>query len=147
MSQFYAKTWLPHNFRIRPFTFSVDQLIKFVADVTIQVAQLQVRYANPSQDAIDKKSSLCRKGSEAGKNHLGVDITEISLFDAIGQLRPSAPSASKPKTYLAKGETSFKFTSSTKAVKPSAILKSLSLTGSANKVVLKQPIASKQDPQ
>ena len=50
-------------------------------------------------------SSLRRRVSEAAKNHLGVDITGISLFDAIiGQLHPSAPSASKPKAPLAKGK-------------------------------------------
>ena len=94
--------------------------------MAIQVAQPQVCYANPNQDAIDKKSSLCRRVSEAAKNHLGVNITGISRFDAIGQLRLSAPPASKPKTSLTKGETSSKFTSSTKITKPSAILKSLS---------------------
>ena len=34
---------------------------------------------NPNQDAIDKKSSLCRRVSEAAKNHLGVDITGIII--------------------------------------------------------------------
>ena len=68
----------------------------------IQVAQPQVCYANPTQDAIDNKLSLCRRVSEAAKNHLGVDITGISLFDARGQLRLSASSASKLKTSLAK---------------------------------------------
>ena len=43
----------------KAFTFSADQLVKFVANVVIQVAQPQVCYANPTQDAIDKKSSLC----------------------------------------------------------------------------------------
>ena len=62
--------------------------------MVIQVAQPQVCYANLSQDATDKNSSLCRRVSEVAKNHLGVDITGISLFDAIGQLRPSAASAS-----------------------------------------------------
>ena len=75
----------------KDFTFSADQLVKFVANVVIQVAQPQVCYANPTQDAIDKKSSLCRRVSEAAKTHLGVNITGINLFDAIGQLRPSAP--------------------------------------------------------
>ena len=103
MPQFYAKTWPLHNPKIRrqnlappqsqdkAFTFSAHQLIKFVANVVIQVAQPQVCYANPTQDAIDKKSSLCRRISEAAKNHCGVNITGINLFDAIGQLRPSAP--------------------------------------------------------
>ena len=72
----------------KAFTFSADQLIKFVANVVIQVAQPQDCYANPSQDAIDKKSSLCRRVSEAAKNHLGVNITGINLFDATGQLHP-----------------------------------------------------------
>ena len=129
--------------RDKAFTFSAEQLIKFVANVAIQVAQPQVCYANPNQDSIDKKSTLCRRVSEAAKNHLGVDITGISLFDAIGQLRPSAPPASKPKTSLTKGETSFKFTSSTKITKPSTILESLSPPSSTNKVVPKQPKPSK----
>ena len=95
----------------KAFTFSAEELIKFAGNVAIQVAQPQVCcYANPNQDAIEKKSSLCHRVSEAAKNHLGIDITEISLFDAIGQLRSSAPFASKPKTSLTKGETSFKFT-------------------------------------
>ena len=110
----------------KSFTFSDDQLIKFIANVAIQVAQPQVCYANPTQDAVDKKSSLCRRVSEAAKNHSGVDINGISLLDAIGQLHPSVLSARKPKTSFAKGETPFKFTSSTKVIKPSAILKSLS---------------------
>ena len=38
----------------KTFTFSADQLIKFVAKVAIQVAQPQVCYANPSQDPIEK---------------------------------------------------------------------------------------------
>ena len=90
----------------KAFTFSAEQLIKFVANVTIQVAQPNVCYANPNPDRVDKKSSLCHKVSEAARNHLGVDITGINLFDAIGQLCPSARPASKPKTSLANGETS-----------------------------------------
>ena len=81
MPQFYAKTRLPLN---PSTTFSAEQLVKFVPNVAIQVAQPQVCYANPNQDAIDKKSSFCRRVSEVAKNHLGVDITGISLFDAIG---------------------------------------------------------------
>ena len=142
MPQFYAKTWLPHNPR-KTFILSADQPIKFVANVAIQVAQPQICHANPSQVAIDMKSSMRRRVFEAIKNHLGVDITGINLFDAIGQLRPSAPSASKSKTSLGKGEIPFKFTSSTKVIKPSAILKSLSPPppppSSTNKVVPKQP--------
>ena len=81
----------------KTFIFSAEQLVKFVANVTIQVAQPQVYYINSPQDAIDKKSSMCRRVSEAAKTHLGVEITGSSLFDAIGHLRPPAPSAPKPK--------------------------------------------------
>ena len=98
----------------KTFTFSAEQLVKFVANVAIQVAQPQVCYINSPQDAIDKKSSMCRRVSEAAKIHLRVDIAGSSLFDAIGHLRPPAPSAPKPKTFLTKSEAPFKFTSSTK---------------------------------
>ena len=86
------------------FTFSAKQPVKFVANVAIQVAQPQVYYINSSQDTTDKKSSMCRRVSEAAKTHLGVDIAGSSLFDAIGHLCPSAPSAPKPKTFLTKSE-------------------------------------------
>ena len=76
--------------------FSGEKLIIFVANVAIQVAQPKVCYAYANQDAIDKKSSLCRRVSEAAKNHLGVNITGISLFDAKGQLRPSLLPKVKP---------------------------------------------------
>ena len=128
----------------KDFTFSADQLVKFVANVVIQVAQPQACYTNPTQDAIDKKSSLCRRVSEAAKTHLGVNITGINLFDTIGQLRLSAPPTSKPKTSLNKGESSFKFTATTKLTKPPAISKPyLSPNSSTNKVVPKQPKSSK----
>ena len=122
----------------KTFTFSAEQLLKFVAKVAIQVAQLQVCYTNSSQDAIDRKSSMYRRISEASKTHLGVDIAENSLFDAIGHLRPHAPSAPKPKTFLTKSEAPFKFTSSTKVTKPSSILKTLNPTNKPSKTVLKQ---------
>ena len=125
----------------KAFTFSADQLVKFVANVVIQVAQPQVCYANPTQDAIDKKSSLCRRVSEAAKTHLGVNITGINLFDSIGQLRPSAPLTSKPKTSFNK--SSFKFTATTKLTKPPAISKPLSPPSTTDKVVPKQPKSSK----
>ena len=38
----------------KAFTFSAEQLIKFVANVAIQVTQPQVCYANTNQDAINK---------------------------------------------------------------------------------------------
>ena len=47
----------PPQSQDKVFTFSAKQLIKFVANVAIQVAQPQVYYANPDQDVIDKKSS------------------------------------------------------------------------------------------
>ena len=122
----------------KTFTFSAEQLVKFVANVAIQVAQPQVCYINSLQDAIDKKSNMCRRVSEAAKTHLGVDIAGSSLFDAIGRLRPPAPSALKPKTFLTKSEAPFKFTSSTKVTKPSAILKTLSPTNKPCKTVPKQ---------
>ena len=75
---------------------------------------------------------------EAAKIHLGVDITGSSLFDAIGHLRPPALSAPKPKTFVTKTEAPFKFTSSTKVTKPSAILKTLSPTNEPSKTVPKQ---------
>ena len=136
MLPFYAKTRLPLS--PRTFTFSAEKLVKFVANVAIQVAQPQVCYMNSPQDAIDKKSSMCRRVSEAAKIHLGVDIAGSSLFDAIGHLRPPAPSAPKPKTFLTKSEAPFKFTSSTKVTKPSAILKTLSPTNKPSKTVPKQ---------
>ena len=95
----------------KKFTLSAEQLVKFVANARIQVAQPQVCYINSSQDATDRKSSMCRRVSEAAKTHLGADIAGSSLFDAVGHLRPPAPSAPKPKTFLTKSEASFKLTS------------------------------------
>ena len=66
----------------KTFTISAEQLVKLVANVAIQDAQPHVCYINSSQDAVDKKSSMCRRVSEAAKNHLGVDIAGSSLFDA-----------------------------------------------------------------
>ena len=106
MLQFYLKTRLPH----KTFTFSAHPTYKICSKCGHSTRSATSLLTKPSQDAIDKKSSLCRRVSEAAKNHLSVDITGISLFDAIDQLRPSTPSASKPKTFLTKGETSFKFT-------------------------------------
>ena len=78
--------------------------MKFVDNVAIQVAQPHVCNINYPQDATDKKSSTCHRVSEAAKTHLGVDIAGSSLFDAIGHLRPPAPSTPKPKTFLTKSE-------------------------------------------
>ena len=86
----------------KAFTFSAEQLRKFVANVAIQVAQPQVCYANCNQNAIDKKSSLCGRVSEASKTHLGFNITGISLFDAIGQHARLRPLPSNPRPLLPK---------------------------------------------
>ena len=42
------------------FSFTADQLVKFVATVAIQIAQPQVCYTNVQKDTVDKKSSLCQ---------------------------------------------------------------------------------------
>ena len=117
----------------KTFTFSAEQLVKFEANVAIQVVQPQVCYINSPQDAIDKMSSMCRRVSEAAKN-----IAGSSLFDAISHLHPPVPSASKPKTFLTESEAPFKFTSSTKVTKPFAILKTLSPTNKPSKTIPKQ---------
>ena len=103
MLPFYTRTWLPQP-QDKTSTFSAEQLVKFVANMAVQVAQPQVCYINSPQDAIDKKSSTCRRASEAAKTLLGVDIAGSSLFDAIGHPRPPVPSAPKPKTFLSKSE-------------------------------------------
>ena len=69
------------------FSFTADQLVKFVATVAIQIAQPQVCYTTAPKDAVDKKSSLCRRVSEAAKSQLGVSISGSTLFEAIGSLR------------------------------------------------------------
>ena len=76
----------PPQSQDKAFTFSADQLVKFVANVVIQVAQPQVCYVNPTQDAIDKKSSLCRRVSEAAKTHLGPVHMNPGQLIAPGQL-------------------------------------------------------------
>ena len=69
------------------FSFTADQLVKSVATVAIQIAQPQVCYTNAPKDAVDKKSSLCRRVSEAAKSQLGISISGSTLFDAIGSVR------------------------------------------------------------
>ena len=71
------------------FTFTAEQLTKFVENVVIQIAQPQVCYPNPKEDTLDLKSSVCRKVSKASKNILKFDITGKDLFESIGPL--SAP--------------------------------------------------------
>ena len=77
------------------FTFTADQLVKFVATVAIQIAQPQVCYTTAPKDAVDKKSSLCRRVSEAAKSQLGISISGNTLFDAIGCLLAPVLPASK----------------------------------------------------
>ena len=81
----------------KTFTFTSEQLTKFVANVVIQIAQPQVCYPNPKQDTLDLKSSMCRKVSQAAKNILKFDVTEKDLFESIGPL--SAPSHSRVQKY------------------------------------------------
>ena len=66
-------------------TFTAEQLTKFVTSFVIQIAQPQV-YANPKQDTLDLKSSICRRISNAAKTILRKD-----LFESIGSLSVPAP--------------------------------------------------------
>ena len=63
------------------FTFTAEQLAKFVANVLIQIAQPQGCYPNPKQDTLDLKSSMYRKVSQAAKNILKFDVTAKDLFE------------------------------------------------------------------
>ena len=101
------------------FTFSADQLIKFVATVAIQIVQPQVCYSNAPEDAADKKSSLCRRVSEAAKSQLGVSIFGNTLFDAIGSVHAVVLPASNIPVVIPEP---FRFSTSTR---PSAIFSSL----------------------
>ena len=105
--------------------FTADQLIKFVATVAIQVAQPQVCYANAPKEAVDKKSSPCRRVSEAAKSQLSISISGRTLFDAIGSVCAPVLPASKIPVVIPEP---FRFSTSTKpsAIKLSAIFKSLS---------------------
>ena len=77
------------------FSFTADQLIKFVATVAIQIAQPQVCYSNAPKDAVDKTSSLCQRVSKAAQNQLGISISGSTLFGAICSVRSPVFSASK----------------------------------------------------
>ena len=59
---------LPPQLKGDTFSFTANQLVKFVAIVAIQIAQPQVCYTNAPKDAVDKKGSLCRRVSEAAKS-------------------------------------------------------------------------------
>ena len=122
---------------MQPFTFTAEQLIKFVANVVIQIAQPQVCYPNPKQDTLDLKSSMCRKVSHAAKNILKFDVTAKDMIESIGPL--SAPALPKPFTF-----TSTKINSTSKSTsKPLTILKSTSPPSNSTKAVPKQPKTSK----
>ena len=73
------------------FTFTAEQLTKFVANVVIQIAQPQVCYPNPKQDTLDLKSSMCRKVSQAARNILKFDVTAKDLFESISPLSAPVP--------------------------------------------------------
>ena len=76
---------------MQTFTFTAEQLTKFVANMVIQIAQSQVCYPNPKQDTLDLKSSMCRKVSHAAKNILKFDVIAKDLFESIGPLSTPAP--------------------------------------------------------
>ena len=99
MLPFYAKTRLSLSPRIRQSHFSrtTCEICSKRGHSSRSATGLLHKFP---QEAIDKKSSMCRKVSEAAKTHLGIDIAGSTLFDAIGHLRPPAPSAPKPKTSL-----------------------------------------------
>ena len=73
------------------FTFTAEQLTKFVANVVIQIAHSQVCYPNSKQDTLDLKSNMCRKVSQAAKNILKFDITGKDLFESVGPLSAPGP--------------------------------------------------------
>ena len=81
---------------IQTFTFTAEQLTKFVANVVIQIAQPQVCYPNPKQGTLDLKSSMCRKVSHTAKDILKFDVTAKDLFESIGPLSSPAPSPLSP---------------------------------------------------
>ena len=123
------------------FTFTAEQLTKFVANVVIRITQPKVCYPNPKQDTPDLKSSMCRKVSQAAKNILTFDVTEKDLFESIGPLSAPAPPPPPPKPFTF---TSTKVHSSTKTTsKPSITLKSTSPPNNSTKAVPKQPKSSK----
>ena len=106
------------------FSFTANQLVKFVVTVASQIAQPQVCYANVPKDAVDKKSSLCRRVSEAAKSQLGISISGSTLVYAIGSVHGPALPTSKIRVVIPEP---FCFSASTKpsAIKQSTILNSL----------------------
>ena len=114
------------------FQFTAEPLIKFVANVAIQIAQPHVCYPNPKQDMLNLKSSMCRKVSNVAKTILGVNITGKELFESIGSL--SAPAPPRPFTY-----TNTQVNSGSKITSKSSIPKPISPTSFSTKAVPKQP--------
>ena len=117
--------------KTQTFQFTAEKLTKFVANVAIQIAQLQVCYPNPKQDMLDLKSSMCRKVSNVAKTILGVSITGKELFESIGSL--SAPAPPRPFTF-----TSTKVNLGSKTTSKPSISKSISPTSTSAKAVPKQ---------
>ena len=74
---------LPQPKTQQTFSFTAEQLTKFVANLVIQIAQQQICYSSPKQDTLDLKSSTCRKISDAAKTIPRVDITGKDLFESI----------------------------------------------------------------
>ena len=119
------------------FTFTAEQLTKFVANVVIQIAQPQVCYPNPKQDTIDLKSSMCRKVSQAAKTFLSLMSLQRICLNQSALSAPLTPP--KPFTF-----SSTKVHLSTKTTsKPSITLKSTSTPNNSTKAVPKQPKSSK----
>ena len=87
------------------FTFTAEQLTKFVANVIIQIAQPQVCYPNPKQHALDLKSSMCRKVSQAAKTFLSLtSLQKICLNQSVlSALLPPRPP--KPFTFSSTKKT------------------------------------------
>ena len=122
------------------FSFTADQLVKFVATLAIQIAQPLVCYTTAPKDEVDKKSSLCRRVSEEAKSQLGISISGNTLFDAIGCIR--APVLPASKIPVVKPQC-FHFSVST--TKPPTILNSHRSPTFTNQTVPKQSNPPKQD--
>ena len=90
------------------------------------------------KDAVDKKSSLCRRVSEEVKSQLGVSISGNTLFDAIGSSR--APVLPASKIPVVRPEP-FRFPAPN--TKPPVILNSHSPPTFTNQTVPKQSNPSK----
>ena len=73
--QFTKKNFLQPKTPNETFSFTAEQLTKFVTSMVIQIAQPRVCYPNPTQDMLDLKSSMCRKVSNVAKTILiGKDV-------------------------------------------------------------------------